>query len=82
MALQMTYTHAGLTVTDGYLRVSDISGTKTSIGFSLAYQSASGEDALKHESFSFTPDMDGGNFIAQAYTHLKTLPEFSGATDV
>jgi len=32
-------------------------------------------------SASFVPDMDGKNFIAQAYDHLKTLPEFSGATD-
>ena len=32
-------------------------------------------------SASFVPDMEGKNFIAQAYDHLKTLPEFSGATD-
>jgi hypothetical protein len=30
---------------------------------------------------SFTPDMDGPNFIKQAYQHLKTLPEFEGAVD-
>lgn len=32
-------------------------------------------------SDSFIPDMDGKNFIAQAYDHLKTLPEFAGAVD-
>jgi hypothetical protein len=26
-------------------------------------------------------DIDGDNPIAQAYLHLKTLPEFAGATD-
>jgi hypothetical protein len=82
MALQMTFTHAGVTVADGYLRVSDLAGTKSSIGFALAYQASAGEDALKHERFSFTPNMSGGNFIAQAYEHLKTLPEFAGAADV
>jgi hypothetical protein len=25
--------------------------------------------------------MDSGNFIAQTYAYLKTLPEFAGATD-
>ncbi len=30
---------------------------------------------------SFTPSMDGSNFIQQAYEHLKTLPQFSGAED-
>jgi hypothetical protein len=31
--------------------------------------------------YSFAPDLNGKNFIAQAYEHLKTLPEFAGATD-
>ena len=32
-------------------------------------------------SMSFVPVLDGDNFIRQAYFHLKTLPEFAGATD-
>jgi hypothetical protein len=31
--------------------------------------------------YKFAPNLDGANFIKQAYEHLKTLPEFSGATD-
>jgi hypothetical protein len=31
--------------------------------------------------YDFAPDIEGPNFIAQAYAHLKTLPEFSGAVD-
>lgn len=82
MALSNTFEFAGLTVTNGYLRVNEISGSKNQIAFTLAYQSASGEDALKHEAFTFTPDLDGDNFIAQAYAYLKSLPDFSDATDV
>jgi hypothetical protein len=29
----------------------------------------------------FFPSLEGNNFIAQAYEHLKTLPEFEGAED-
>jgi hypothetical protein len=33
--------------------------------------------------FEFAPDLDSvTNFIAQAYTYAKTLPEFVGAADV
>jgi hypothetical protein len=42
----------------------------------------SGDKQIIKEYF-FSPSVsDGsGNFIKQAYTHLRTLPEFSGATD-
>lgn len=33
------------------------------------------------KTYSFNPNMDGANFIKQAYEHLKTLSEFSGAVD-
>lgn len=36
-----------------------------------------------HKDYSFTPSVDefSNNFIKQGYLHLKTLPEFVGATD-
>jgi hypothetical protein len=36
------------------------------------------------QSFFFEPSFDDadGNFIKQAYVFLKTIPDFSGATDV
>ena len=36
---------------------------------------------LETKIYFFTPDMNGSNFICQAYLHLKTLPEFLNATD-
>lgn len=29
----------------------------------------------------FVPDLNGPNFIAQAYAHFKALPQLAGATD-
>jgi len=37
--------------------------------------------SIQTRMVSFTPDLDGPNFIQQAYEHLKTLPEFADATD-
>jgi hypothetical protein len=81
MALKKTFEHCGVTVKDGYLKVAEFSGDKTGIGFSLAFKATAEANALKHERFNFVPNLDGQNFIAQAYTHLKTLPEFAGAQD-
>jgi hypothetical protein len=80
MALSKTFTHAGLTIEDGYLRVSNFSGSKDGILFVLSYQVTAEEAALTTKEFSFVPTM-GSNFIAQAYEHLKALPEFEGAED-
>ena len=32
-------------------------------------------------TFYFKPNMNGGNFIAQAYKHLKTQPNFNDSFD-
>ncbi len=80
MALKQTFEHCGVTVKDGYLKVAEFSGNKLGIGFALAYKVNAEQDAIKVKQFNFVPTMDT-NFIAQAYTHLKTLPEFAGAND-
>jgi hypothetical protein len=33
------------------------------------------------KQYDFSVDLNGKNAIAQAYEHLKTLPEFAGAED-
>jgi hypothetical protein len=38
-------------------------------------------ELIERKVYEFTPNLEGANFIAQAYDHLKTLPEFSGAID-
>lgn len=81
MALKQTFNFAGLTINDGYLRVTEVAGNKERVAFSLAYQVKAGEDALKFCRFDYVPNMSGGNFIEQAYQYLKTLSEFQSAKD-
>ena len=64
-----------------YIKVATVSGNKDSISCCVNFQKDKDEQFLDSRSFTFTPSMSGGNFIAQAYAHLKTLPEFAGATD-
>ena len=58
-----------------YIKVERVEGDKTKV---KAFVSQNGQ--LLMETV-FNVDLSGGNFIKQAYDHLKTLPEFSGATD-
>lgn len=64
-----------------YGRVVNISGNKESLNFKLIKMSAKDGVLIEEQDYSFKPDLSGANFIAQAYNHLKTLPEFSGSTD-
>jgi hypothetical protein len=65
-----------------YIRVAHIAGTKHQIIANVVSHkdNASGE-AFKAGNYKFSPDMNGGNFIRQAYDHIKSLPEFTNAVD-
>jgi hypothetical protein len=63
---------------NAYIKVYSVDGTKKDVRINV--QITSGEKTIG-KSFNFAPNMEGRNFIAQAYEHLKTLPEFAGATD-
>jgi hypothetical protein len=65
-----------------YIKVEEVSGDKALMFYSVSLTT---EGSQPHgERFSFEPSCAEGsdNFIKQAYEHLKTLPEFTGATDV
>ena len=66
-----------------YCRVEKLIEQKTSASFDVGYYDADVKKRIASKSFMFTPDMTDGakNYRAQAYEHLKTLPEFSGAID-
>jgi hypothetical protein len=67
------------TISDNfYIKVETISGSKANVNCVVSFK---GEKIELIKRFEFEPTMDGGNFIAQAYEHLKTLPEFTGAID-
>jgi hypothetical protein len=84
MALSMTTaTVHGLTATDAYHRVEHVViAGKSQIEFTvMSYASAENPMAFGAKTMRCGYDMDGENPVRQAYLHLKTLPEFAGATD-
>jgi hypothetical protein len=81
MALQKTVTFKGITLNSAYLKIQSFSGSKELLKFDLTTHSKSGEQVLAVSSFEISYDINGSNPLVQAYTHLKTLPEFAGATD-
>ena len=64
-----------------YWKVDRIEASKHSATAILnAYDEKDGS-TIDGKIVKFSPDLNGENFIKQAYAHLKTLPEFAGATD-
>jgi len=86
MALQKTITidfnGASVDFADAYLKVGMIEGDKNMVRFDLLVYKAKDDRVIERRKYNFAPDMNGSNFIAQAYQHLKSLSEYSGATDV
>lgn len=64
-----------------YIKVQNYFGNKNQMSFEVnTYDSKDGV-LLNKQNYTFALDMQGDNPIRQAYKHLKTLPEFAGATD-
>jgi hypothetical protein len=81
MAIQTNYAYNGVTIPNCYCRIDSVQGNKSAIIAEVSFQATSSNQAFYSKAFRFTPDMNGENFIKQAYLHLKTLPEFADATD-
>ncbi len=86
MALQKTinlnFHGQDVSFSDSYIRVESLRGNKNEMtSVVVTYTSDQGR-SIKSGEYTFNPDLSGGNFITQAYAHLKTLTEFAGATDV
>jgi hypothetical protein len=64
-----------------YARVSEFHGTKNAMSFVVQWAESQGGDMLKQATYRCQLDLDGENPVRQAYLHLKSLPEFAGATD-
>lgn len=67
-----------------YVMVSDIHGTKEWLTADVViYADETKEKAVSRKSYSFVPSTGDGsdNFIRQAYLHIKSLDEFTGAED-
>jgi hypothetical protein len=70
-------------LTNCYCKVTQIVGDKTKINFKVAVMNEEKNFVYQDETFGFDPSVDENakNFIAQAYEHLKTLPQFASAVD-
>lgn len=68
-----------MSLSDAYIKVESVEGSKERV---VAFVSFNSPDGVGNQSYVFPPNLNGLNFIKQAYEHLKTLPEFAGATDV
>lgn len=69
------------TFANAYIKVESIIGNKNEIAAKVAWLKSADGNVLTRKTFLFNPTLDGQNFIAQAYLHLKSLPEFASASD-
>jgi|LakMenEpi03Aug12_release.lakeMendotaPanAssembly.Ray.scaffolds.fasta_scaffold374178_3 hypothetical protein len=84
MALKKTTkTHQGFDAIDAYHRVENLSLiNKTRMFFQVkSYKDNEGLPSFSDVAYESVYNLQGPNPIAQAYAHLKTLPEFLEATD-
>jgi hypothetical protein len=86
MALQLNLTLKDNFLIDqhfsnAYIKVNQIGGDKQAVVVTIGYFDKKDGLLLKTKQVDFVPDMDGPNFIQQAYLYLKTLSEFSNAQD-
>jgi hypothetical protein len=64
-----------------YFKVSQVSATKEKAVATVHAMTESGGSVIDRKDYTFICSLNGENFIAQAYNHLKTLDEFSSAVD-
>lgn len=83
MALKKTVTTVyGVTVADAYHRVEAVQLlSKNEMQFVARSYADQSKPFFAEKLFGCAYDLTGANPIEQAYNHLKTQPEFSGATD-
>ena len=84
MALTRTIqTEWGFSVENAYSRVEAVSLVdKDKISFHVrSYGSPQNVPSFEEQVLNCSYDINGVNPIAQAYEHLKTLPEFADAVD-
>lgn len=65
-----------------YCKVTALRGSKDMLEATMtATKDTCDGELVDAWAVQFVPDLDGPNFIAQAYAHFKALPQLAGATD-
>lgn len=70
-----------ITFDDAYIKVMHIYGTKDLLNAHVGVYVQKDGAQLESKAFEFPLSLDGKNFIAQAYDHIKTLPDFENSKD-
>jgi len=83
MALKQTINFRGISIENAYIRISGvtISPGNERLDFVVHYTASSSEMPFNNESIQCSYNLHGENPIQQGYEYLKTLPDFSDATD-
>ena len=85
MAIQKTHkfdTEFGpVTVAECYIKVSMVEVNKVNGMANVSFYDKPNGKLLQTKIYPVPNDLNGSNALAQAYNHLKTMPEFAGATD-
>jgi hypothetical protein len=85
MALTKETKFKGVTIPDAYIRVNNFSGSKDSIAFNVGFYGNADENGEREmfdqKAYQCAYNLNGSNAVKQAYDHLKTLPEFTGALE-
>jgi hypothetical protein len=66
---------------NSYIKVDSLSGNKEEMRIAIGIYREKDGQKISNQQAVFSPNLNGVNFISQAYAHLKTLPEFAGAID-
>ena len=66
---------------NAYIKVVSVSVRKDFAAATCKFYKTQNEPELEERTIQFAYDLEGPNSIKQAYQFLKTLPEFSNATD-
>ena len=69
-------------IKNAYIKVERVEVNKTGGRATVFIFVDKDKPSIKTERFNYLVDLTSSNFIAQAYNHLKTLPEYAGAIDV
>jgi hypothetical protein len=82
MALKQNIeTRYGFVVSEAYIRIESANVAKDKVTFTVCSYADKEKPFFDSKVFSCAYDISGSNPIKQAYVHLKTLPEFTGAVD-
>lgn len=81
---QLSHFDDSLVADNAVWRIDSVVGNKTCMSLNVSiYKDETVAQVIDRQSFDFTPSVESTskNIFAQGYAHLKTLPEFAGATD-